>query len=197
MTISSKQKIIDATIQLVTEKGFANTRTAQIAALAGVSEGLIYKYFPSKSDLFSIIVKDNFHKLKTGLEKELADPDLTATEKLRKLIYYHVDFFTGEKNILQVLWGHSDRKSVDLEPIFEHIFIPYLEIIMAIIKQGMDSREFRPVNPQITAVAVFGSMQITVVSHIFLKNNQAMAKLKAELADFLLAGIKNQAGVAD
>jgi AcrR family transcriptional regulator len=58
--------ILGAALPLFARKGFAATTTKQIAAAAGVSEGLIFRHFPSKAALYEAI-------LCSGCE---AEPDL-------------------------------------------------------------------------------------------------------------------------
>jgi TetR/AcrR family transcriptional regulator len=44
--------IVDAATRLFGEKGYAGTRTADIAAAAGVTERTLFRYFPSKEKLY-------------------------------------------------------------------------------------------------------------------------------------------------
>jgi AcrR family transcriptional regulator len=44
--------ILQAATQLFGDKGFRGTRTAEIAALAGVTERTLFRYFPSKDQLY-------------------------------------------------------------------------------------------------------------------------------------------------
>ena len=48
---AGKKKVLAAALELFSNNGFHATTTAKIAQLAGVSEGTIYKYFPSKNEL--------------------------------------------------------------------------------------------------------------------------------------------------
>jgi len=48
----TRARILGATRQLVARGGFREAQIAAIAADAGVSTGLIYRYFPSKAELF-------------------------------------------------------------------------------------------------------------------------------------------------
>jgi len=48
----TRARILAATRQLVARGGFREAQIAAIAADAGVSTGLIYRYFPSKAELF-------------------------------------------------------------------------------------------------------------------------------------------------
>lgn len=48
----TRAKLIEATLAVVAETGYAHASTRAIAAAAGVSEGTIYRHFPDKASLF-------------------------------------------------------------------------------------------------------------------------------------------------
>jgi len=50
---SKKEAIFDATLRLITERGFHDTPTALIAKEAGVASGTLYLYFASKEKLLN------------------------------------------------------------------------------------------------------------------------------------------------
>ena len=50
-SIEKKEKIIKAGFNLICEKGYYNTNTAEIAKSAGVSTGIVYQYFKDKHDI--------------------------------------------------------------------------------------------------------------------------------------------------
>ena len=53
---TTKQKIVDAALELFAEAGFHTTSISQIARKAGISKGLMYNYFESKEELLKEIV---------------------------------------------------------------------------------------------------------------------------------------------
>ena len=50
------QELLDAALDLFVEKGFAATRTEEVALRAGVSKGTLYRYYPSKEDLLKAVI---------------------------------------------------------------------------------------------------------------------------------------------
>ena len=46
-----EKKIIDAAIAIISEKGFSASSTSEIAQMAGVAEGTIFRYFKTKKDI--------------------------------------------------------------------------------------------------------------------------------------------------
>jgi AcrR family transcriptional regulator len=57
---ASKARIAEAAMRLVAEGGVAAATTKAIAAAVGVSEGLIYKHFPSKDALLGRLFWEGF-----------------------------------------------------------------------------------------------------------------------------------------
>src|SRR5882672_8323552 len=52
-------ELLDAALDLFVEKGFAATRSEEVAARAGVSKGTLFLYFPSKEELFKAVISEN------------------------------------------------------------------------------------------------------------------------------------------
>lgn len=53
-----RRRIVEASVPLFGRRGFAGTTTKEIADAAGVSEGLVFKHFPSKQALYAEILND-------------------------------------------------------------------------------------------------------------------------------------------
>ena len=51
------QELLDAALELFVEKGFAATRSEEVAARAGVSKGTLYLYYPSKEELLKAVIR--------------------------------------------------------------------------------------------------------------------------------------------
>ncbi len=54
----TRERILDAAERLFAEHGFDATPTSSIAASAGVPKGLLFYYFPTKSDLLRALVSE-------------------------------------------------------------------------------------------------------------------------------------------
>ncbi|MGE5581781.1 MAG: TetR/AcrR family transcriptional regulator [Bacillota bacterium] len=184
------ENIMEATVRVAFRKGFANTRTSDIAKEAGVSEGLIFKYFPTKSHLFATIIKDNFQRIKKGVDLIIGEHSLSALAKIEALIDFHFDFFTNQRNIAYLILGHSDRKIIgNVEPILEYGIKPYTQLIAEILKNGIDTGEFRHFDPETVAIALVGTMQITLIVKI-LSGKGVEEATKKEVKEYILAGIR-------
>jgi TetR/AcrR family transcriptional regulator len=64
-----RQQLIDAALHLFATNGFRGTTTKSIAQAAGVSEGIIFRYFPTKEDLYTAIL--NHKARQQGIDRTL------------------------------------------------------------------------------------------------------------------------------
>src|SRR6266508_678262 len=51
------QEILDAALTVFVSKGFAATKLDDVAAAAGISKGLLYRYFDNKAELFKEVIR--------------------------------------------------------------------------------------------------------------------------------------------
>lgn len=59
---ATRTKLVNTTIRLVSELGYAKTTTRAIAQAAGVAEGTLYRHFPDKATLFAeAVMQQNKH----------------------------------------------------------------------------------------------------------------------------------------
>ncbi len=77
----STEKIIGAALIQFSKKGLFATRIQDIAAEAGISQGLLYRYFPSKNEIYVALVEDALDKMNQKAEEVLA-MDIKAKEKI-------------------------------------------------------------------------------------------------------------------
>lgn len=88
----TRQKIIQAAIEVFGKNGFQNSSIAEIARRADVADGTIYQYFKNKEDLFFAIPSEKTKEFCQELELHLQG--ITGSvNKMRKFIWYYLYFF--------------------------------------------------------------------------------------------------------
>ena len=107
-TATVAQRIVRAARDLFATKGFADTRTRQIAAAAGTSESGVFRYFADKNSLMRAAYNDAWADLNRYVDQavEAAGPfpdPLTEIECVARAFwsYYERDSLTtGERRVL-------------------------------------------------------------------------------------------------
>jgi TetR/AcrR family transcriptional regulator, transcriptional repressor of aconitase len=82
---NTRQQIINAGQECLSQYGYAKTTFVDIAKRAGMSRALLYLYFKNKKDLFSIMNEERANKY-FSQSQEVLKSDLTKKEKLEKIV---------------------------------------------------------------------------------------------------------------
>jgi len=107
--IEKKEKIIEAGFDLICKNGYYNTNTAEIAAQAGVSTGIIYQYFKDKYDI-----------LIEGLEK-YGDNIFFPMLKNKEIKFDKKDFENLLKNMIKHYMSNHRISNVAHEEIMSMV----------------------------------------------------------------------------
>ena len=111
-SIETKEKILKAGFELICEKGFYNTNTAEIAKAANVSTGIVYQYFKDKHDILVESLQNYgssvFYPMIKVSEKDFAKNDLDTILRnmINKFIKNHKMSHSAHKEIMAMV--HSD-----------------------------------------------------------------------------------------
>lgn len=89
MEANTEARIKAAAARLFTTKGYAATRTRDIAAEAGINLALLNYYFRSKENLYHIIMADNFRVFFREVLQILQHPESTIEEKITQVVEYY------------------------------------------------------------------------------------------------------------
>lgn len=95
---ASRARLIAQALRLFGERGYASTSVSAIAAAAGVSQGLLYHYFPSKTDLVAAIFEESLRDVRESWERADAEPEpryrvAALLRAVRNLIRERRDFW--------------------------------------------------------------------------------------------------------
>ena len=113
-SIEKKEKIIESGFELICEKGYYNTNTAEIAKNAGVSTGIVYQYFKDKHDILIEALKkyaDNiFYPMLNIPAKEFNKNNLDEIirKMINRFIQNHKLSQSAHEEIMAM--AHSDRE---------------------------------------------------------------------------------------
>jgi len=68
-SIATRRRLLDAAVRSLVERGYASTTTAGVCELAGVSQGALFKHFPTKAALLAATVDHLFSELLVDLRR--------------------------------------------------------------------------------------------------------------------------------
>lgn len=71
---TTRRALLDATLESLVEVGYARTTTTEVVRRAGVSQGALFKHFPTKSALVAAAAEQLFADLVQVFERAFATP---------------------------------------------------------------------------------------------------------------------------
>ena len=154
-------EIFDASVHLFLEKGFTETSMREIAKAAGVGKSTLYDYFKSKDDILVSYFENEVQKI-TELAEEIIALDLGVSEKLRNIMQMHMAYLIDNKNFYLKLTVESQRLSMGSQQKIQAKRYAYQDMLRALIEDGIQTGEFRPVNPLFAARSIFSLLSIAV-----------------------------------
>jgi AcrR family transcriptional regulator len=186
---SRRRAIIDAAAKVFVQKGYAAASIAEIAAVAGVSDGLIYRYFDDKRALLDVVLSEYFKKIVAKLESA-ARRDASFPEKVHDLISQHLRSFLEDLEFCRFFV--SDVRSANdyrgspvqkLNRIYTRVFLKVLEEGVAEGKMKAD------LDPRMVRDVVFGAVEHVAWGHALRGKAIDIEDCARQLTEITLNGV--------
>lgn len=148
-------KIFAEAVRIFKEKGYHATSMQNIADAVGLQKGSLYHYISSKEELLFKIFEHSSGALTRQLEEIVASTD-APTEKLQHAIDAHLTALCEQLDIYTVYLSErralSGRNHAKVRAEAERA----ARLLEQIIQQGIDHKNFRPVDAKMAAHAILG-----------------------------------------
>lgn len=95
----AEEKILEAARKVFTQKGYAATRTRDIAEEAGLNLALLNYYFRSKENLFEIIMMEKMKGLFGVLVPIMNNVSMSLEEKLQLITYNYIEMLSTNPDL--------------------------------------------------------------------------------------------------
>jgi AcrR family transcriptional regulator len=145
------QELLAAALEQFVERGYAATRLEDVAKRAGVSKGTLYLYFANKEELFKAVIRDTIVATIGEAEQDAALFEGPSSELLRALLmrWWEQVFATPIAGITKLMLaeGHNFPELVKFHN--EEVVARGSALIAGVLKRGIASGEFRPVDPEV------------------------------------------------
>ena len=177
------QELLDAALALFVEKGFAATRSEEIAARAGVAKGTLYRYYPSKDELFKAMVRDNLSvhiAESTALAAQYEGPIAGLLGQMMRDWWAKVG--RGNAGVVCKIMMVEARNFPELARFYvDEVITPSKQLIGSLIERGIRSGEFRPVIIEATVhVLIAPMLHMLLHEHSFGEHDTCHETLSAE-----------------
>lgn len=143
------RQILDAALEVFGERGLAVSRLDDIAKRAGLSKGTIYLYFPNKEELFREVVRNTVVSNIETSEQEISAMGGSASDALTRSLRAYWTFLRSAKFAPLFRLIHAEIQNFpDLARFYaDEVVSRRLRLLASIVERGVESGEFRRVDP--------------------------------------------------
>lgn len=155
-SLERQEQIIQGAMRIFAAKGFRGTTTREIAQRLGISEALMFKYFPSKEALYRAIIKK-----RTDRAEEMFFPPEVMQAKDDRKVFQAIATNLIKRNVedptfvrllhFSALEGHELARI-----FFTNHAQKKIQLLARYIEQRIKEGVFRQVSPELAAQGFLG-----------------------------------------
>jgi AcrR family transcriptional regulator len=186
-----RSQILDAATQVFSKKGFDHARMDDIVEETGLSKGALYWYFKSKDDIiFGIIDRIFQHEFKEL--REVVKDTATAADGLRLFTDVAIQDIHNMIRLLPIAYEFLALafRNKAVQRALKSYMNSYMEILLPVIQRGVDSGEFRDVDPMQVGLAAGAIIEGTMLLWVYDKSMVDPEQNIRSSMELLLAGVQ-------
>jgi len=174
--IDKRAVILDAALRTFVKRGYPKTKVAEIASEAGVAEGTLYNYFPSKEDLLLALFDEKWnaiiHEVKSKINR-LDDPN----KKLKAIFSSVVRMFRKNRQLAEIFMIDIKQSSIFLNNYTINRIVEFLDLIEDILEEGKRKGIYRKdLNTRVAKMIIFGAAQGILLSWVLSESTAVKNK---------------------
>lgn len=191
-TEERRGQILRAALEVFGRRGFHGATIREIASQAGLAEGTIYLYFPSKQD----VLKGAFALI---AEEAAASPDEPSREDddaafLTSFIRNRVQSLGRHASLLRLIAHEADLREDLRHEFVARLHEQFVTRLEAYLKRRIAQGAFRPMNTVLAASICFRLMMSYVMVHRVLELDSSTVRYTeeehiAEMVALILYGL--------
>lgn len=186
---NTKQKILDVSLELFSEKGFDAVSMEEIARAVGIKAPSVYKHFSSKKEIFSsCLSRLREHCQESHLVIPMNTDDCTSPEACIKKILHQFDFILTDsmtKNFWSICAMESSRNKEIANMVEELFFRDTFMYCRDMLQNLVDLKILR--NEDLKVMTIQFASPITSFISLCRVNPEYWEKAKENVADHIQA----------
>ncbi|PJZ00739.1 TetR/AcrR family transcriptional regulator [Bacillus vallismortis] len=144
MKVSTKDRIMEAMVELVHEKGYKGATTREIAQIASVNEVTIFRIFGNKKGIVEAIIQK--YALIDLLENIFQEKVVWDIEKDLKMIVREYQNILEQKKTIILLSLKESGQFAELDALLKQIPQKYIEIITDYFVKMMEKGKMKKID---------------------------------------------------
>lgn len=151
-----REQLLAVALETFAEKGFRGSTIRDIARAAGITEGLIYHYFPGKSALLRAVIERN--TLTPAILEIIAGlKGVPVREALLLISSRYFELLMRNRTFATMMLTDCHRDA-EMAEAFQAVARPGFEAMLGLLNEGIARGELRPHDPSVSLRLLHGSI---------------------------------------
>lgn len=186
-----RPQIVEAAIRVFIRQGYRKTTMPEVAREARLSVGGVYWYFKGKDEIVQAILHQLFQNDLEALNSLLVS-NAPAGQRLQDFANRFIETYAAYAwlNPIGIQFYAESAHDPQVREFIQRYLAHYRQALAALVEQGIQRGEFRPVDPVDTANAIVGMEE--GLSLLLVADPQGIQWQRSFQAgiDLMLAGLK-------
>lgn len=160
-----RAQILESALTVFATKGYHETSVSDLVDAAGVARGTFYLYFDSKEAIFLELVSDLQHHLRAnvvGVDPARGDLE----EQLVATIARVLRTLEANRRLTRILFREAVGLHATVDERLRAFDRELYGYVARALELGVSAGGLRPVDPELSAVLVVGSVREVVLRHV-------------------------------
>lgn len=183
-----REQLTEAAVKVFAERGFNGTTTKDIARAAGVSEGILFKYFKTKSELYATIFEFEAEQIyeKGWIDQVNEHAAQGNDEKVFRAVAVKItEYCRRDPNFLRLMLYTALEEHENARPFRRRLIYPIFELLRNYIGKRIAEGFFQPCSSEAAAFAFIGSLIYYAMSSVLLQSKMLSVREDEVRADFI------------
>ncbi|WP_411105984.1 TetR/AcrR family transcriptional regulator [Streptomyces sp. cmx-4-9] len=188
---ATRQKLYEAAVTLIAEKGFSATTVEEIAERAGVAKGTVYYNFASKNDLFEELLRHGVGLLTASLRTAAEETEArggSRVEALDAMIRAGLVFIDRYPAFTQLYVAELWRTNRTWQSTLMVVRREAVAVVETVLREGVERGELSAeIDVPLTAAAMVGMVLVAALDWQSFQSERSLDDVHSALS-LLLRG---------
>jgi AcrR family transcriptional regulator len=165
--MDTKQKIVQAAVEIFAERGRHGARMEEIAARAEVNKAMVYYYFTTKENLFHEVIVLVMRELYQTIFEQLGKPGTendNLLDRIRHMVTSHFEAFALHANyakvFVQAITHDPDEVKNTMDMFRKANSNMNPQTFLSVFEEGKEKNIFRAIDTQQALICLMGMSMI-------------------------------------
>jgi AcrR family transcriptional regulator len=178
--VDTRQKLYEAAVDLIAERGYAATTVDDIALRAGVAKGTVYYNFASKTELFEELLRHGIGLLTERFREVSAG--VPPRDAVGALIRAQLEYIQRYRAFAQLLLSEMWRSNREWQQTLRLLREEVVGVIAGVVRAGVDSGDFpADLDVQVASSALFGVGLVVAVDWLVFQPDRRIEDVEESL----------------